>query len=128
MKAEKSVRQVETMYPQAFESIRRETEDGEECWYARELSRVLGYSVYRNFDPVINRSKTDCRNSGQPVSDHYEDVLAMFTTWSGARRQVVDVRLSRYACYLIVQNGDPSKPGIASGQTYFAEGMPMSML
>ena len=120
MKTGKHARKVETKHRQAFESIRRETGDGEECWYARDLSKVLGYSEYRHFEPVITRSKTACRNSGHPVSDHYEDVLAMVTIGSGARRQVADVRLSRYACYLVVQNGDPAKPVIASGQTYFA--------
>jgi len=81
---------------------------------------VLEYSEYRHFQPVIERAKDACRNSGHPVDDHFEDILDMVEIGSGAKRQIADVRLSRYACYLIVQNGDPSKPVIANGQTYFA--------
>lgn len=104
----------------AFDGIRRSDSDGNEYWLARQLARVLEYSEYRHFMPVIERAKLACRTSGQPVADHFEDVLAMVDIGSGAQREVEDVRLSRYACYLIVQNGDPSKPVIANGQTYFA--------
>ena len=103
-----------------FESIRHLDEVGNEFWLARELGSVLGYSQYRHFLPVLERAREACRNSGQVVDDHIEDVLTMVGIGSGARRQVEDFRLSRYACYLIVQNGDPSKPVIANGQTYFA--------
>lgn len=103
-----------------FESIRHFDEDGNEFWLARELADVLGYSQYRHFLPVIERAREACRNSGQAVDDHIEDVLTMVPIGSGAQRQVADIRLTRYACYLIVQNGDPSKPVIANGQTYFA--------
>ncbi|MDO8958568.1 MAG: DNA damage-inducible protein D [Rhodocyclaceae bacterium] len=103
-----------------FENIRHVDADGNEYWLARQLARVLEYSEYRHFLPVIERSREACQNSAQPVVDHFEDVLEMVDIGSGAKREVADVRLSRYACYLIVQNGDPSKPVIANGQTYFA--------
>lgn len=103
-----------------FDSIRRIDDAGQEYWLARDLARVLDYSQYRHFLPVIERAKEACANSGQAVEDHIEDILHMVDIGSGAKRQVADVRLSRYACYLAVQNGDPSKPVIAMGQTYFA--------
>lgn len=103
-----------------FESIRHADDDGTEFWHARALAKVLDYSEYRHFLPVVERAREACANSGQPIEDHFEDVLDMVTIGSGAQRQVADVRLSRYACYLIVQNGDPAKPVIANGQTYFA--------
>ena len=103
-----------------FENIKHVDADGNEFWLARQLARVLEYSQYRHFLPVIERAREACGNSGQPVADHMEDVLTMVEIGSGARREVEDVRLSRYACYLVVQNGDPSKPVIANGQTYFA--------
>jgi DNA-damage-inducible protein D len=103
-----------------FESIRHLDDTGNEFWLARQLATVLDYSQYRHFLPVVERAKEACRNSGQAVEDHIEDVLTMVDIGSGAKRQVEDVRLSRYACYLIVQNGDPSKTVIANGQTYFA--------
>ncbi len=103
-----------------FESIRHLDADGNEYWLARQLADVLDYSQYRHFQPVLERAREACQNSGQPAEDHIEDVLTMVDIGSGAKRQVEDCRLSRYACYLIVQNGDPSKPVIANGQTYFA--------
>ncbi|MEY8690217.1 MAG: DNA damage-inducible protein D [Leptothrix sp. (in: b-proteobacteria)] len=103
-----------------FEGIRRQDESTHEYWLARELARVLEYSEYRHFLPVIERAREACRQSQHEVEDHFEDVLDMVEIGSGAKRQLPDVRLSRYACYLIVQNGDPSKPVIANGQTYFA--------
>lgn len=103
-----------------FESIRQFDADGGEYWIARRLAKVLEYSEYRHFQPVIERAREACRNSGHSVEDHFEDVLDMVEIGSGAKRQIADIRLSRYACYLIVQNGDPSKPVIANGQTYFA--------
>ncbi len=105
---------------ETFEGIRRFDVEGQEHWLARQLAKVLEYSEYRHFQPVIERAKEACRNSGHPVEDHFEDILDMVDIGSGAKRQIADVRLSRYACYLIVQNGDPSKPVIANGQTYFA--------
>lgn len=103
-----------------FENIKHSDDEGNEFWLARQLANVLEYSQYRHFIPVIERAKEACINSGQPVADHIEDILTMVDIGSGAKRQVEDFRLSRYACYLIVQNGDPAKPVIANGQTYFA--------
>lgn len=81
---------------------------------------MLDYSEYRHFLPVLARAKEACGNSGHTIEDHFEDMLGMVTIGSGAQRELQDVQLSRYACYLVVQNGDPSKPVIAAGQTYFA--------
>ncbi len=103
-----------------FESIRRTSADGNEFWIARELAKVLDYSEYRHFLPVIERAKEACRVSDHNVRDHFEDILEMVDIGSGAKREIAGIKLSRYACYLIVQNGDPSKPVIANGQTYFA--------
>ncbi|RLU00187.1 DNA damage-inducible protein D [Ketobacter sp.] len=103
-----------------FEQIKLIDENGMEYWSARALSKLLGYSEYRHFQPVVTKSKEACVNSGHQVPDHFEDILAMVTIGSGAQRELPDVKLSRYACYLVVQNGDPSKPVIAAGQTYFA--------
>jgi hypothetical protein len=108
------------LHHQTFESIKHLSADGSEYWLARDLSKVLDYSEYRHFQPVIEKAKEACKNSGQPVQDHFEDVLDMVEIGSGAKRAVQDVHLSRYACYLIVQNGDSSKTVIANGQTYFA--------
>ncbi|MBX3476829.1 MAG: DNA damage-inducible protein D [Brevundimonas sp.] len=105
--------------PQSFEAIRREDE-GAEFWLARELGPVLGYQDYRNFVAVIEKAKIACRQARSEISDHFGDVTIMVDIGSGAQREIRDIRLSRYACYLIVQNGDPSKPVIAQGQTYFA--------
>lgn len=111
---------VAAKHHQTFEGIRQTDSEGSEYWMARQLARVLEYSEYRHFLPVIERAKEACRNSGHTEADHFEDVLDMVGIGSGAKRQVADVHLSRYACYLIVQNGDPAKPVIANGQTYFA--------
>jgi DNA-damage-inducible protein D len=113
-------KKVSDQHHTTFDGIRHLDEAGNEFWQARELAKVLEYSEYRHFVPVIDRAKVACQTSGQQVSDHFEDVLGMVSIGSGAMREVEDVRLSRYACYLIVQNGDPSKPVIANGQTYFA--------
>lgn len=111
---------VSTQHHATFEGIRQLDEEGNEFWSARQLAKVLEYSQYRHFLPVMEKAREACRNSGHPVADHMEDILTMVNLGSGAKRKVEDVRLSRYACYLIVQNGDPSKPVIANGQTYFA--------
>lgn len=103
-----------------FEGIRHIGEDGNEFWLARALAKVLDYSEYRHFLPVIERAREACKNSGQRIVDHFEEVLEMVGIGSGAMRELSNFRLSRYACYLIVQNGDPGKPVIANGQTYFA--------
>lgn len=104
----------------SFEGIRREDEHGNEFWSARELAPLLEYPQWRNFVPVIEKAKHACERSGNEVADHFADVRKMVGIGSGAQREVPDVHLSRYACYLIVQNGDPTKPVIANGQTYFA--------
>ena len=111
---------VDKKHHATFERIRHVDADGNEFWLARPLAKVLDYSEYRHFLPVLERAREACRNSGQDAQDHFEDILEMVDIGSGARRELPDVRLSRYACYLIVQNGDPGKPVIANGQTYFA--------
>ena len=103
-----------------FEAIKHTTEDGQEYWSARELAKILAYVQWRNFVGVVGAAKTACELSGQAVSDHFADTSNMIETGKGARRRVEDVHLSRYACYLIVQNADPEKPIVALGQTYFA--------
>lgn len=103
-----------------FEKIRRTDENGNEFWSARDIAKVLEYSEYRHFLPVIEKAKEACRNSKQQVADHFEDILDMIEIGKGGRRKVESIRLSRYACYLIVQNADPSKEVVAFGQTYFA--------
>jgi len=104
----------------AFEKIKRTNEYGFEYWSSRELARTLEYSEYRHFLPVIDRAKVSCTNSGQDTIDHFEDVLDMVEIGSTASRKISDIYLSRYACYLIMQNADPSKEIVALGQTYFA--------
>lgn len=116
MPAKSVVRQ----YHSTFDRMRQVDDAGNEYWLARSLAKVLDYSEYRHFLPVLERARDACKNSRHRVRDHFEDVLEMVDIGSGARRALSDVRLSRYACYLIVQNGDPGKPVIANGQTYFA--------
>lgn len=103
-----------------FEQLRKLDENGHEYWSARDLSKVLEYSEYRHFLPVITRAKEACTNSGYHISHHFEDNLEMIALAKGAQREVESVKLSRYASYLIVQNADPSKEIVAQGQTYFA--------
>jgi DNA-damage-inducible protein D len=103
-----------------FESIKHINEFGQEFWYARELQKALGYTEWRNFLNAVNKAQITCEVSGFNTSDHFVEVNKMVPLGSGAVRKQVDFELSRYACYLIVQTGDPKKEVIALGQTYFA--------
>ena len=103
-----------------FEAIRKEAEDGEEYWSARDLSKILGYAEWRNFTSAIEKAKEACENSGQAISDHFVEANKLIEAAKGARRKIEDYHLSRYGCYLLIQNADPSKPIVALGQTYFA--------
>ncbi len=103
-----------------FEQIKKLDENKNEYWSARDLSKVLEYSEYRHFKPVIDKAKEACKNSGYAVRHHFEDILDMIELGKGAKREIENAKLSRYACYLIVQNADPSKEIVALGQTYFA--------
>ena len=111
---------IEKYSEQTFEDIKHINEYGEEFWYARELQSVLEYAKWENFSNVISKAKEACANSGFSVKDHFPDVRKMVEIGSGAGRKIDDIMLSRYACYLIVMNGDPKKEVIAVGQTYFA--------
>lgn len=103
-----------------FEAARREDDDGNEFWTARSLARILDYTDYRNFEKAISKAKQACENSGQDVDDHFVESNEMVEIGSGAHRYIRDYKLSRYACYLVIQNADPSKEIVALGQTYFA--------
>jgi DNA-damage-inducible protein D len=103
-----------------FEAIRQEDEQGNEYWSARDLAGILEYNDYRNFLKVIGKAKIACKQSSQAVSDHIGDVTDMITVGKGAKRKRSDIHLSRYACYLVIQNADPEKTLVSLGQTYFA--------
>jgi len=103
-----------------FESIRQFAEEEGEYWQARDLQPLLEYAAWDKFKRVIEKAMEACRQSAHAVDDHFSQTVKMVDIGSGAKREIEDYRLSRYACYLIVQNGDSSKPVIANGQTYFA--------
>ncbi len=104
----------------SFENIKHIDENGVEFWYARELQVILNYKEWRKFENVINKAKEACENSEVSVFDHFVDVDKMVQIGSGAERKQKDYKLTRYACYLIAQNGDSRKKVIALAQTYFA--------
>ena len=103
-----------------FENIKKIDEEGREYWSSRDLWKILEYTENRHFLPVIEKAKVSCENSGHLVSDHFEDILEMVSIGSNTERQMKSIKLSRYACYLTVQNADPSKTIVAQAQTYFA--------
>lgn len=103
-----------------FEGHAQQTEGGVEFWLARDLQHLLGYAKWDNFLNVVSKARTACEGSGNEVRDHFADVGKMVDLGSGGRREVDDLILTRYACYLIAQNGDPKKDEIAFAQTYFA--------
>ncbi|MCL2078208.1 MAG: DNA damage-inducible protein D [Oscillospiraceae bacterium] len=103
-----------------FEDIKHLRDDGSEYWIGRELSTELGYVQWRNFSKVLDKAKLACKNSGFDIDDHFAEVSKTIQMPKTASKEVIDYELSRYACYLIVQNGDPRKEVIAHGQTYFA--------
>ena len=103
-----------------FESYARQTENGVEFWLARDLQHLLGYGKWDNFKSVVSKAKTACEVVGHTVLDHFADAGKMVSLGSGSQREVPDMMLTRYACYLIAQNGDPRKEEIAFAQTYFA--------
>lgn len=94
--------------------------EGIECWSARELQNILGYAKWENFAKVIDKAKTACEGSGVEVKNHFPDVRKMVLLGSGSEREIQDIALTRYACYLVAQNGDPAKSEVAFAQTYFA--------
>ena len=112
--------QIDKNYTKTFEDIKHIDENGIEFWYARELKIVLDYKEWRKFNNVINKAKDSCENSDISIYDHFVDDDKMVEIGSGAMRKQKDYKLSRYACYLIAQNGDSRKKVIALAQTYFA--------
>lgn len=113
-------KRIAEQHHQTFESIRRFDARGDEYWSARDLQPLLEYAAWDKFKRVLEKAIEACRQSGHGVENHFSRTAKMVDIGSGARREIEDYLLSRYACYLIVQNGDPAKPVIANGQTYFA--------
>ena len=104
-----------------FEEIVQVNSDtGAECWFARDIQSLLGYAKWENFEKVIEKAKVSCKNAGLKKEDHFLDIRKMVQIGSGSSREINDIALTRYACYLIAQNGDSSKDQVAFAQTYFA--------
>lgn len=103
-----------------FESHAQKSEEGVEFWFARDLQVLLGYDRWENFENVLNKGQMACKTAGQEVSDHFRDVTKTISMPKGASKEISDTILTRYACYLVAQNGDPRKEAIAFAQTYFA--------
>lgn len=103
-----------------FEGHSQRTENGVEYWLGRDLQHLLGYTEWRNFAAVVSKAKTSCEVAGQPIGNHFVDVNKMVDIGSGIQREIDDIMLTRFACYLIAQNGDPKKREIAFAQNYFA--------
>jgi len=112
--------EIERQQHRTFAQLRRSSPEEAEFWYARDLQTALDYASWDKFQRVIEKAMVACATAGQHVDDHFSQVGKMVDLGSGSQREIGDFELSRYACYLIVQNGDPSKPVIANGQTYFA--------
>src|SRR6266516_3130212 len=110
----------QTPHISPFDAIRKEDEHGKEYWSARELYRQLGYSRWEKFQKSIEEAKRACENSGHAAADHFHLQVQLIKAGKGAKRPIEDDHLTRYACYLSIQNADPSKPIVALGQTYFA--------
>ncbi len=103
-----------------FQAHSNTTDNGIEFWFARDIQHLLGYTEWRNFTNVITKAKTSCEASGNNIFDHFVDINKMVNIGSGAQKPIDDIMLTRYACYLIAQNGDPKKEPIAFAQNYFA--------
>ena len=112
--------ELENINETIFESIKHVDDDGNEYWYARELQKILQYNKWENLEKVIVKAIIACKTSNYSVSEHFPDVRKMINLGNGGQREVLDYKLSRYACYLIAQNGDSRKKVIALAQTYFA--------
>ena len=120
MKGRLGMSKIENYNQSIFENIKNVNEYGQEFWYARDLQDILEYKRWDKFLNVIEKAKTSCQNSNNDILDHFSYVGKMVKLGSGAEREIEDIMLSRYACYLIVQNADPKKEVVALGQTYFA--------
>jgi len=112
--------EIATLKSQFDELAHIDEESHIEFWFARELQPALGYARWENFETAIHRAKTSCQTIGIPVPDHFRDVTKMVALGSGSSREITDIKLTRYACYLLAQNGDPRKDEIAFAQSYFA--------
>lgn len=121
LREEVMVKKIDNKYTNStFESIKHIDDYGAEYWFARELQKVLEYKEWRNFKLVIDKAIMSCKNSNFDVFNHFVEFNKMIELGKNAKRKIVDYKLSRYACYLMVQNADPSKEIVALGQTYFA--------